>query len=87
MSELFSSFFAFADYVFFAAADGLEFNVFVFEAVFAVTAVAVTFESNLEILLEYGVNNSNECAYAYKYADGYKNCLEQIIVLHNFILR
>ena len=82
-SELFSVCFFFCSFFFndffvFAAADGFVAGVFVSEAfVFAAVAAAVTFESNLEILLEYSVYNNNKSSDADERADNDENTLQR----------
>ena len=86
--ELFGVFFCFffSDFFFvFAAADGFVASVFVSEAfVFTSVAAAVTFERNLEILLENSVNDNNESGDAYESADSNKDSLKEraVILLH-----
>ena len=86
--SVFNFFCFFSDFFVFAAADGFVASVFVSEAiVFAGVAAAVTFERNLEILLENSVNNNNESGDAYESADSNKDCLQEraVILLHGKI--
>jgi hypothetical protein len=74
----------------FAAADGFDVFFAIAEAVFAIAIAAVTvaIESNLEVLLEERISNSEECTYAYDNTDNSENHLESIISLfHDKYLR